>query len=163
MEQFHLPVSQHFAAFRQRSHKFRDTDLSGMMFQSVQYFRHEIIVRRNNLIDHDGAQCLPSKQPLGQHIVHGTDTRHHGCTVRNCKSLTDMHFQRFEPAFGHHLRCRTDFPAIRHFTLAYQCQCYMSQLHQVAAGTDAAMPRYNRTNSPVYKFYEKINERNVYS
>ena len=39
----------------------------------------------------------------------------------------------------------------------------MSELHQIAAGADTAMTRNHRTDSPIYKFDEKVNEGDMYS
>ena len=84
-------------------------------------------------------------------MIHHTDTGHHGRPVRNCKTFTDIHLQRLKSKLSHDLTRRSDLALVRNFAFAYQGQCNMCQLHQVAARAHASVTRNHRTHAIVYK------------
>ena len=67
-----------------------------------------------------------------------------------------MNTDGFQSVFGKHLCRFAPRSAIVHLTFAYQRQGDVSQLHQVSAGSHAAMSGYKGIDASVDKGHEQI-------
>lgn len=68
-----------------------------MPFNAVQGRRHEIVIRRRDLVHHHGCYYRPGKQLFGIDQVDYTNSGHDRCSVRHGQAFTYLHGKGFNP------------------------------------------------------------------
>ena len=96
-------------------------------------------------------------------LVDHTDTRHHGSAIGNGKTFANVHLERFQAVFFHHLGGRSPLAFVMYLTFANKTKRDMGQLHQVAAGTHATMHRNERINFAVDELNEQPHHISVHT
>lgn len=81
--EYGFPFQKHLTALGSPSHGGRNILLSGVMFQSVENIRKEIVIRRRDFIHQNRCQNGMIQQPTHVEHIDQPDTRHHGSAVRN--------------------------------------------------------------------------------
>src|SRR5574344_131070 len=134
-----------------------------MAFHSVECFRHQVVIRRSNLVDHHRQSGGPAQKILGMVNIDETYTAHHRSTIGDRQSLSDMNIEGLQAVFFHHVGRVAPFSFIIYLAFANQCQCDMSQLHQIATSTYTAVFGYHGINLTVDKLDEQVHQVDMYT
>ena len=151
---FRFALAQAAARRAYFAHPAGDFDLPGVELAGVERLGHEVVVRFDHLVEHHRSLHGPVEQASGLREVHHADSRHHGRAVGQRQPVADAEPERRYAARLHRFGRRDDFAAERDFRFADQRQRDMRQLHQVAAGADAAVARHER----IYFVVEEIGQ-----
>ena len=89
-------------------------------------------------------------------LVDHADARHHGSAIGDGETFTNVHLQRCQAEFFHHLASIAPLTFVVDLAFTNKAQGDMGQLHQVATGTHAAMHGDERIDFMVDELHKQF-------